>query len=150
MVGWGGDALNALNADLSIFENLRVSHNDGDGLVTDFNCVIVQCTAHRNGLEGDDGTVIAQRSASENGDNGIQTSEGCVVADCASFNNESDGIDVAAGSVVRRCSASDNTIFGFDIALGGQAIACTAYDNMSNGPDMASACILRDCICLVE
>lgn len=149
VVGWNGDGINALNADFSIFQNLRVSENGGDGLVTDFNCLISYCTAYTNGLdglEGDDGTVISHSTAGENGDNGIQTSEGCVVVDCASFNNASDGIDVAAGSVVSQCSATDNGTFGFDVALGGQAIQCTAYDNMSNGFDMASACILRDCI----
>ena len=31
-------------------------------------------------------------------------------------------------------------------AQGAQAVECTAYDNMSNGFDMASACILRDCL----
>lgn len=65
VVGWNGDGINALNADMSIFENLRVSHNDGDGLVTDFNCLIIQCTALRNGLdglEGDDGAVVKIRT----------------------------------------------------------------------------------------
>ncbi|MEM7395846.1 MAG: right-handed parallel beta-helix repeat-containing protein, partial [Verrucomicrobiota bacterium] len=149
VAGWDGDGINALNADFSIFENLRVSQNDGDGLVTDFNCLIVQCTAFSNGfdgLEGDDGTVIKTSTAGQNGDNGIQTSEGCTVVDCASFDNETDGFDIGAGSVINGCSATDNGIFGFDIALGSQAIQCTAHDNISNGFDMASACILRDSI----
>ena len=43
----------------------------GDGLVTDFNCIIHQCTAFSNGLdglEGDDGTLILHSSAGQNGD----------------------------------------------------------------------------------
>ncbi|MEO1085969.1 MAG: right-handed parallel beta-helix repeat-containing protein, partial [Acidobacteriota bacterium] len=149
VIGWDGDGINALNADFSIFTDLRVSQNDGDGLVTDFNCIIDSCTAFSNGfdgLEGDDGTVIHNSTAGQNDDNGIQTSEGCVVRLCASFDNGSDGFDIAAGSVIRECTATDNGIFGFDIALGSMATSCTAYDNMSNGFDMASACILRDCI----
>jgi parallel beta-helix repeat protein len=157
VVGWDGDGINAFNADFSIFENLRVSQNDGDGLVADFNCIISQCTAYRNGLdglEGNDGTVIKGCSAGWNGDNGIQTSEGCTVVNCASSYNKEDGFDVAVGTTISHCTATDNgtptgnypTGFGFDIARGGQAIACTAYDNVSNGFDMASACILRDCI----
>ncbi|MEM1206100.1 MAG: right-handed parallel beta-helix repeat-containing protein [Acidobacteriota bacterium] len=146
---WNGDGINALNADFSIWTDLVVRNNDGDGLVGDFNNLMVRVAAYSNGLdgvEGDDGTVLYQCTGGQNDDNGLQTSEGCVVVDSAAFDNSSDGIDVGAGSVINGCSASDNGIFGFDIALGGQAVNCVAYDNMSNGFDMASACILRSCI----
>ena len=149
VVGWNGDGINALNADFSIFKDLTVYLNQGDGLVGDFNNLMVRVTAHSNGIDGieaDDGSVFYHCTAGQNDDNGIQSSEGCVVMNSASFDNATDGIDVAAGSVVTGCSASDNGVFGFDVALGGQAIACVAYDNMSNGFDMASACILRDSI----
>ena len=147
--GWGGDGINALNADFSIFRDLYVGQNNGDGLVADFNALMTRVTAFSNGIdgiEGDDGTVIIKSTAGQNGDNGIQTSEGSTVVNCASFDNETDGFDVAAGSVVNGCVATDNGVFGFDVALGGQAIESTAYDNVSNGFDMASACILRSCI----
>ena len=142
VVGWDGDGINALNADFSIFENLHVSQNDGDGLVADFNAVIWQCTAFSNGfdgLEGDDGTVILHSSAGQNGDNGIQTSEGSLVANCASFDNRRDGFDVGAGSVVDACVATDNGVYGFDVAQGVSIGNSTAYDNLSNGFDIASA-----------
>ncbi|MEM6793809.1 MAG: right-handed parallel beta-helix repeat-containing protein [Acidobacteriota bacterium] len=147
--GWNGDGINALNADFSIWTDLHVRSNDGDGLVTDFNNLIERVTAYSNGLdgiEGDDGTVIFNCTAGQNGDNGLQASEGCAMINSASFDNETDGFDIGAGGVIKNCSASDNGVFGFDIALGGQATECAAYDNMSNGFDMASACILRDCI----
>ena len=146
VVGWNGDGINALNADHSIFHDLHVAENDGDGLVGDFNCLMVRITAASNGLdgvEGDDGTVILHSTAASNGDNGIQSSEGCVVAHSASFDNETDGIDVAAGSVVAASSATDNGVFGFDMALGSQVTDSVAYDNVSNGFDMASACIMN-------
>ncbi|MEM9557114.1 MAG: right-handed parallel beta-helix repeat-containing protein [Acidobacteriota bacterium] len=149
VIGWNGDGINALNADFSIWSDLHVRSNDGDGLVGDFNNLMVRITAYSNGLdgvEGDDGTVIFHSTAGQNGDNGIQTSEGSSVINCASFDNETDGIDVGAGSLVDACTATDNGVFGFDIALGGQAVNSVAYDNMSNGFDMASACILRSCI----
>ncbi len=165
--GWGGDGINALNADNSIFENLSISNNGGDGLVTDFGCIIIDCTANANGidgLEGDDGTLIKNSTAFENMDNGIQTSDGCLVLDSTSYKNENDGIDIAAGSIVRRCVARENGIFGFDLALSTSAIACTAslngwddpkdpndpdpanWPTSANGFDIASACIVRDCI----
>ena len=149
VIGWNGDGINALNADFSIFTDLHVRSNNGDGLVGDFNNLMYLVTAYSNGLdgiEGDDGTVIYLSTAGQNDDNGIQTSEGCTVFACASFDNATDGFDIAAGSTIESCAASDNGVFGFDIALGGRATRCTAYDNMSNGFDMASACILRDCI----
>ncbi|MEM8930550.1 MAG: right-handed parallel beta-helix repeat-containing protein [Acidobacteriota bacterium] len=149
VIGWGGDGINALNADFSIFKDLHVSLNEGDGLVTDFNCLMERVTSFSNGLdgiEGDDGSIIFDCTAGGNDDNGIQTSEGGLVVDSASYDNRIDGFDVGAGSVVKNCSASSNGTFGFDIALGGMAIESTAYDNMSNGFDMASACILRSCL----
>ncbi|MDA8019742.1 MAG: right-handed parallel beta-helix repeat-containing protein [Thermoanaerobaculia bacterium] len=149
VVGWGGDGINALNADFSIYKDLHVSNNEGDGLVTDFNGVMERVTAFSNGLdgiEGDDGSIIFNCTAGQNDDNGIQVSEGSVVVDSASYDNRVDGFDIAAGGVVKNCAASDNGVFGFDVALGGQAVESTAYDNVSNGFDMASACILRSCI----
>ena len=145
--GWGGDGINALNADNSIFEKLTVSNNGNDGLVADFNASISYVTALANGLdgiEGDDGTVIVFSTASENGDNGIQTSEGSVVAHSAAFNNLGDGIDVAAGSSVFHSSVSDNTLFGVDLALGGTVQGSSAYDNDRNGFDIASSSVVRD------
>ncbi len=144
---WGGDGINALNADYSIFERLTVSNNAGDGLVADFGAVISHVTASFNGsdgIEGDDGTVIVFSTAQGNSDNGIQTSEGSHVSHSTAFDNEADGIDVAAGSTVTNSTASDNTLFGFDLALGGNIQSSTAYDNMSNGFDIASASVVRN------
>lgn len=144
---WGGDGINALNADYSIFENLIVRNNDGDGLVTDFNCLITKCQAKGNGLdglEGDDGTIISDCSASENGDNGIQSSEGCIVINCTSYKNESDGFDCGAGSRIEGCNASENGIYGIDIALGGQVINCQANRNQRNGIDVASSGLIMN------
>ena len=94
VTNWGGDGINALNTDNSLFDNLVVSVNGGYGLVTDFACVISNVVARLNGLDGikgDDGTVITDCSAQENGDNGIQASEGCVVSNCGSFDNGTEG-----------------------------------------------------------
>ncbi|MCH9651290.1 MAG: right-handed parallel beta-helix repeat-containing protein [Deltaproteobacteria bacterium] len=146
VVGWHGDGINALQADFSIFQDLHVARNSGDGLVTDFNCLMSRITAVSNGLdgiEGDDGSVILHSTAQANGDNGIQTSEGCHVALSAAFDNETDGFDIASGSVVRNCSSTDNLVFGFDIALGSSIVDSVAYDNHSNGFDMASACVMQ-------
>ncbi|WP_395377231.1 beta strand repeat-containing protein [Marinicella sp. W31] len=145
--GWGGDGINALTANNSIFEKLTVSNNGGDGLVADFNASISYVTALANGLdgiEGDDGTVIVFSTASENGDNGIQTSEGSMVAHSTAFDNMVDGIDVAAGSSVFNSTVSDNVNFGVDLGLGANVQGSVAYDNMSNGFDIFSASLVRN------
>ncbi len=155
--GWDGDGINALNADNSIFENLMVSNNGGDGIVTDFGCIIINCTTSYNGLdgqEGDDGTIIKNGTSYENEDNGFQTSEGCLALDLVSYKNLTDGVDVAAGSIVSRCVTKENGVFGVDLAIGGSVVASTAsyngWDNISssitsaNGFDIFSACICRD------
>ena len=147
--GWNGDGINALSADHLIFSDLHVRSNDGDGVVGDFNTLMVRVNAYSNGFDGieaDDGSVFFQCTAGQNGDNGIQMSAGSAAINCASFDNGTDGFDLFTSSVVDSCVATDNTVFGFDIALGGGVVNSSAYDNKSNGFDMSSACILRSSI----
>lgn len=149
VIGWDGDGINALQADFSIWVDLHVRSNEGEGLVTDFNGLIDRVTAFSNGfdgIEGDDGTVVYNSTAGFNGGAGIRMSEGCTIVASASYRNGSDGFDVASGSTVRNCTASGNTVFGFDMSLGTQITESAAYENGSNGFDMASGCILRDCV----
>ena len=141
---WGGDGINAINADQCIFIDLNVRNNGDDGLVGDFNCLIYRCAAEGNGLDGleaDDGSVIANSTAQNNADNGIQVSEGGIVINCTSFNNIRDGIDAGAGSRVENCNVYENSEHGIDLSLGGQVINCLANDNSGNGIDLASSCL---------
>jgi hypothetical protein len=163
VVGWGGDGINALNADQSLFEDLFISANDGQGLIADFNCIVHNCSAIgnvRSGIRVDDGSVIQDCVASENGENGIETSEGCVVTDSSSYFNNLDGFDVSAGTSVMRCSAGFNGGIGFDVSLGGGVTDCVARRNGdvlfvdptsnldANGFDMASACNLFNVVAI--
>ncbi|MDJ0755050.1 MAG: right-handed parallel beta-helix repeat-containing protein [Ardenticatenaceae bacterium] len=143
--GWGGDGINALNADNSIFENLHVENNGYDGLVGDFGVIIINCTSVGNrydGLEGDDGTIIKNSTAVGNGDNGIQSSEGTISIGNASSDNARDGFDLASGSLFINNAARGNSGFGFDIALSGQAQNNSASGNLGNGFDIASASLI--------
>lgn len=145
--GWGGDGINALNADMSYFEDLIVYDNEGDGIVSDFSCIIFNCVAKGNeldGLEGDDGVIIYNCTASYNGDNGIQTSEGSLVVACTSLGNETDGVDVGSGSKVEYCTSYDNGSYGIDLALCGQVINSKAYKNGYNGFDIASSSLVMN------
>ena len=141
---WDGEGVNGLNADQSIFVDLMVRNNGGDGLVTDFNCLIYRCVGEGNGEDGleiDDGGVIFNSTANNNGDNGIQCSEGGLVINCTSFENEEDGIDAGSGSKVENCNSYQNGSFGFDMGTGGQVINCMANRNRSIGIDLFSSCI---------
>lgn len=141
---WAGDGINALNADQSIFVDLKVRNNGGDGIVADFNCLIHRCVAEGNGFDGlevDDGGIISNSTASNNEDNGIQSSEGTLIINCTSFGNAFDGIDAASGSRIESCTAYENGYYGIDLGLGGQVINCVSNRNRSNGIDLASSCI---------
>lgn len=143
--GWRGDGVNALNADNSIFENLHLENNGGDGLVGDFGVIIINCTSAGNGLdglEGDDGTIIINSTAVGNGDNGIQSSEGTMSIGNASSDNARDGFDLASGSLLINNAARGNDTFGFDIALSGQAQSNSASNNLGNGFDISSASLI--------
>ena len=146
---WDGDGINALNADFSIWSDLHVRGNGQDGLVTDFNNLVVRVTATTNGADGidvDDGTVIFQCTAGENDEEGIQTSEGCKVAASTAYDNRLDGFSVSSASVVDSCVSKGNGLHGFDMSLGTAIVNSSAMGNGSNGIDLSSSALVRSCI----
>ncbi|MEM7391035.1 MAG: right-handed parallel beta-helix repeat-containing protein [Verrucomicrobiota bacterium] len=149
VIGWGEDGINAIDAHLSIFEELRVSKNNEDGLVTDNNCIIVRCVAHKNGfdgLEGNDNSIFKHCTANGNGDNGIQSSMSTMVLDCSSQSNGNDGIEVNEASVISRCVAQNNGLFGFDLATGSLITDSAARNNTSNGFDLVGNTRMENCV----
>ena len=144
---WFGDGVKTNDADQSTFKNLTVRNNGGRGIITDQNCLVINCSAFNNGdtgIEVDDGSVVTDCIASQNGENGIQTSEGCIVLRCTAYSNGQDGFDLSIANQVENCVAYRNVLFGFDVALSGKVINCNSYENGGNGYDIASSCLLMN------
>lgn len=136
VANWGDRAIRAGTADHSVFENLRISGNAGDGLNVGNGCLI------RNVVSWD------------NGGGGIRTQNESLIIDSASRNNASNGVQVLSGCVVQRVTARENTLAGIqagDLSLvldsstrgnlkdgiqagsGSAILASTAYENSKDG-----------------
>ena len=154
LIGWGDEGINANSARSSVFENLRVSNNQADGILTGRDNKIINCTAMNNGVDGIDGDfscIIKDCIAMNNGDNGIESNSGTIILDSASYQNGDptfnigNGINVSAGCSIIRCSATDNQRFGFNVGNAGNVKDCVASLNNSNGFFVAAAAIIDGC-----
>jgi parallel beta-helix repeat protein len=132
VIGWGEGGISVSTADNSLYENLTVAYNDGDGMFVDKNCIIRNCRSAYNsgiGFFADDGSTFNNCVAQENGSNGFQTVNACVFINCTAHDNQRDGFGVGAGSSIESCSALDNAHHGFDLASGSVITNSVAYNN---------------------
>lgn len=153
---WGGDGVDASNAQNSQLENLRVSGNGGDGLRGGDGCIVRNCTAEDNSGDGirlsEAGTItgcvavgnargISLRSgtvtncaARNNNSTGISASDAAVIDGCVSEGSiNGDGIFAGVGSIVKNCSAVSNGDDGIVISFGGEVRGCTCINNDGDG-----------------
>ena len=147
VIGFGGDGINGLVADLSSFENLLVKDNGDDGISTDFSCLVINCIVLNNGSEGinvDDGSIVRNCTSGNNGADGIRASLGCIVYNCIAFGNASHGIDVNAGSRIEHCTVYDNHENGLDLGTSVLTINNTAYRNGWNGIRTSNNALILD------
>ncbi len=135
--GWKGAGLSAVggpNADACLFIDLRVTENGTDensyaldvgGASMVSNCV----TAYNlgTGIRGNNGTIIANCTASGNGGDGIICGAG-TVRDCLARGNVFDGIRVGS-SIISGCSVTANTGAGITIHDGAVATNNTSFAN---------------------
>jgi len=121
---WGGDGVDAANADNSKLFGLRAYSNgwnvaDQDGLRVGFNSLVQRCTAEGNrdvGIEAFTGSTIRECVAAFNGGDGIVAGEACTVTECVAKNNGDTGISAGINSIVRACVAQTNSASGIRTA----------------------------------
>lgn len=147
VTGWSGDGINADTCDSCTFEDLSVSNNTQNGLLTGSISTVRHVTASFNGQDGidvDRSSVVTLSIARDNGGTGIQGSVGVVITQSGGFANFEDGINVGAGSSIANCTARDNLRYGFEMGSGSIALQSAASDNGENGFDAFFASYLRD------
>lgn len=145
--GWSGDGINADSCDSCLFENLTISNNTQNGLLTGVAAVVKHVMASFNGQDGidvDASTVVTLSTARENGGNGIQGATGVTVAQSGSFANSIHGIDVGSGGNITNCTTRDNVRFGYELGSASIVLQSSAHDNGENGFQVFFAAILRD------
>ncbi|MEO1435645.1 MAG: right-handed parallel beta-helix repeat-containing protein, partial [Bacteroidota bacterium] len=110
IIGFDQYGIDAIATKSSTFRNLLVKDNGFDGIIVDYDCLIVHCTAlnnGRDGIEADDGSIIRDCTAAFNEGNGIEAGDGCLVFNCMAYGNGLDGIDVDNAVRVEGCTAHD-------------------------------------------
>jgi parallel beta-helix repeat protein len=105
---WGSNGLQAVRARNSLFERLRVSNNQGNGLQAGPASVVTACVAFSNTLDG------------------FQTGDGCVVRDCTASVNQRSGIVIGEKCLLVHSVAASNDVHGI-VAVGG----CVVLENLS-------------------
>lgn len=119
---WGGDGV-GVEGSLrgGRFSRLTVSTNGGAGLEAGMACLISECVAHANGLQG------------------IKVVDGSVVVHCTSSYNQSHGF-YGPYSLFRGCLAAYNTGSGFYVYNYSQIRQCSAVQNEADGIALGYGC----------
>ena len=108
ITGWDNSGVNGLEASNSIFTNLRLYNNGGDGLSSGNGSIIKDCVARDNtntGISGENGVVVSNCIAYSNSNDGIRVSDDAIVRGCTALQNTNDGIQIRY-----RCLIENNTL----------------------------------------
>ena len=144
---WGDEGVDALQAQNSVFKNLRVLTNQQNGIVVGNNNSIIQCNSASNGLDGIDtgrNCILNACNASSNGDDGFETDRGCTVNSSSAFQNGDDGFNTGFGNTVNDNVSTENTGRGFKINNGGTVLNNTAAYNTEEGFEIGAASIVKN------
>lgn len=136
ITGWGDEGIRAANAYASMFVDLHVSNNDGDGLRVGNNSVVKKCTASNNGSDGIDAekySVVTWCTARQNSGDGIDVGNGSVVKSSSSSLNASTGYRIGEGATVKDCASTENISDGYAIGAGSNVSNNTASRNDGHG-----------------
>ena len=131
--GWGQWGLSA--GDNVRLSDVEARENQGGGLKTGSDSLIVRCTAMLNaehGIRTEDRTAISESLSSGNGGAGFLTGSHATITGCTASAN-STGIDLGPESVVAGCTVSGNAGDGVRAAGGAEVTGATVSDNLSHG-----------------
>jgi hypothetical protein len=145
---WRQDGVDALAAENSHFENLRISGSTGAGLKSGFGCSITQCKADGNGGTGiiaDDESTLMECTATYNRQDGISVGEGCVVKNCLASGNSTNGIVTGDDCTIKDCTASRNAGTGVVAGAGCTLVGCSAGVNSGPGISTGGASTIQSC-----
>jgi parallel beta-helix repeat protein len=146
--GWGSSGVAANSASSGHYQDLRLSGNGQWGLNCGFNCVVVNCTAQRNGnngIQASTGSEIRGCTASVNTGAGIIASDGCTVRSCTATYNTGDGIKSSVSSIVKDCAVRSNGGAGINASDASTVNGCAAYYNTGIGIGVGTGSTVSGC-----
>lgn len=131
--GWGGDGINAAEADECQVIDVKVIDNDGYGMIIGPNSLVEQCSIRGNGSCG------------------LEIWSGGTVTDCKTRGNGrigpyNEGIYANQGSKITGCTANDNSI-GIWANSYCTVRDCTVLWNDTDGIRVGNSCRIEDNNC---
>ena len=146
---WYASGLRCDLSSNSQFDHLRVSQNNGNGLVCGNGSVLNGCSAEANGFEGlqtGDRSTLTGCTAANNGADGIVTGTSSTLTFCTSTGNLSPyaGFAIDQDCTIIGCSAVSN-YYGIYSSSGCTIKECTANRNSKNGITGSSALLIVNC-----
>jgi hypothetical protein len=146
---WGGDGVDAINANNGQYQDLRLSANGQNGLSCGPNSTVVNCAAQGNGSNGfnvaGDSSTVSGCTAQSNAGNGISTALGSTVSGCTAVANTLNGISVGSSCTVTSCTAYINQQHGIKVGDGCTVKDCTSRSNTQDGIFTAFDCTVSSC-----
>lgn len=139
---WGSRGVNAVSADNSLFERLRISDNGSTGIIAGAGSTIRHVVARGNGSVGIQLNLhglVSHSTAQNNGGNGIQVGSGGSVTDSAASENAGAGIRSTLASLIARNTAEANTADGILTGNGCTVSGNAVSNNGGDGIDAAAA-----------
>ena len=120
------------------FDHLRLSGNRAHGIFADDNGnLITNCEAADNGLTGlgtEAGGVVSNSTARDNGGDGISVGNGSTVQGCSAYSNTSNNILARSGCVIARNTAMDGSFIGIHVVGNGTLLLENASRDHKNQP----------------
>lgn len=136
---------NAGNPPQGRIERIQADNNGRSGILTEFNCEIVDCVASENaayGFAGGPSSIYKGSTARFNGSDGFYTQSAASVSNCIANSNTGRGFSLSLHSVAENCTAESNGI-GFT-AQGSLIRGCIASNSDDDGFDLFEACTITD------
>jgi parallel beta-helix repeat protein len=146
---WGSSGIEGISrVSNSLFEDLFLTGNDGDGLSVEGGNIVRNCIARLNGGRGfysGGGNSFTNCIAEYNGGNGFESLDSAVITECISSYNEVDGFSLRDGSKISNSSAFENLQDGFVVFDNALVLNCRSGDNGDNGFEGASGNTFKNC-----
>jgi hypothetical protein len=172
LTGWSFHGVDAGNAVGSLYENLRLFHNNltgafGAGLQVGYGSTVRACVAQSNNFDGfgvaDGSTVVDCTAISNNQGDGFRLGAGCTIINCTSRTNGGNGISTREDCSVLHCTCSNNNFgngilaylgctvadctagsndVGITVDTGSSVHGCVARNNLTNGINATNSCFL--------
>lgn len=145
VTNWDGFGIDANGGEATLLDRVVCRENTGTGAAVVLASVVSDSIFDENGFDGLNAAgncVVVRCTAQRNGATGLLLVDGTTAERCGSRENI-DGFAVIDGAIVESCTSTFNQNFGYFVDLGSRVIGCTARFNVGTGIEVLNECDIR-------